>query len=741
MSEILEFLFDPDWARSALLLALFSTAVVVGVFTYLNRYTQKSYFSLWTIAWIFYALWLGVCLRMEETPQVKWLIMARRAFIGTSALCMFWGSFDLVNTRRTQRELFCAIGLILLWSYVAAYHVQDHLWITVPVFVLLAAAGVYSGILYLQHRRTYRGAALLAYGFIGWGLHLLLFPAQPYLPPHLLVFGYFTTAVLALFIALGMVVLVLEEAHERQRVLLDEYKRGLISRRQLEQEMAVSEQKYRALFQVAGDAIFLVGLDSLEILEVNEKARELMGLKKNEPVPKSLLAICPDLNLGGATLWEKQHRVEELIQPSREFMLLRANGSRVPCEGTVNLVECNHQPALLITAQEITERKKLEQQLRRSEKLSALGQLVAGVAHELNNPLAVIMGYAQLLTTQEHPVERLRADLQKILHESERAAKIVRNLLTFARPREPQLAPVDINRLILNVTETHQKDIRDNTIAFHARLAEDLPPTMADAHQMEQVFTNLLTNAIQALSEHKGQRKLEVLTEQQTNCIRITVADSGPGIPKEIASKIFDPFFTTKGPGKGTGLGLSICHTIVEEHHGRLWVESEKGCGSRFVIELPIIKCAPKRPETAKTSPSLSPALPHSPVARRILLVDDEPGIVDVLKVLLEENGHHVETAHNGAEALQRIQTANFDLIISDLCMPDLGGEALYHEIQKRSPSLARRIIFITGDTVSATSRRFLESTGNRWFGKPFNLDELETAVRCLLQQSAAPAD
>lgn len=739
MIETLRQMVEPEWLRSALLLALFSTAVVVGVFTYLNRYTKKSYFSLWTMAWILYALWLGVCIRLEETPNVAWLVMARRAFIGISALCMFWGSFDLVNASRKRSELICGIALLLLWSYVAAYHVHDHLWITLPMFLLLAAAGVFSGCTYLQYRRTYRGATLLAYGFICWGIHLLIFPVQPYLPSVFVVLGYFTTAVLALFIALGMIVFVLEQAQERQQVLLDEFKRGIASRRQLEQEIMVSEQKYRALFQVAGDAIFLVRLDSFEILEANEKARELLGLKGNDPAPRSFLAICPELRMNATMLLEKRRQLEETIRPSREFTLRRANGSLAPCEGNVNLVECDHQPVLLITIQEITERKKLEQQLRRSEKLSALGQLVAGVAHELNNPLAVIMGYAQILTTQEHPVARLRNDLQKILHESERAAKIVRNLLTFARPRDPQLAPVDINRLIRGVAETQETDMESNAINFRMHLKEGLPKTMADSHQIEQVFTNLITNAVQALSAHNGYRGLEVSTEQVGKCILITVADSGLGIPQEIIPKIFDPFFTTKGPGKGTGLGLSICHSIVEEHHGRIWVESQKGKGSCFFIELPLLEC-PR--ETLVPSVPFTSAVrdPRPGAARyRLLLVDDEPGIVEVLQALLEESGYMVDAAGNGVEALKLIQANSYDLIISDLCMPDIGGEALYEEVRKLSPALARRIIFITGDTVSVASRSFLESTGNRWFGKPFNLGEVEKVVHHCLTGSPAP--
>lgn len=740
-AAILEFIrewgpaFDAQWLHSALLLALFSTTVVMGVFAYLNRFEKKRYLNFWIVAWVFYALWLGACIQLEDGLVKPWLLMAQRACIGGSALCMFWGSFEMFNRVRSGRELGCGIVLITIWSYVAAYEVQDHLWITLPVFALLALASVFSGCLYLRFRGRYRGASLLAYGFILWGIHLLGFPLQPYLPPLLSVFEYYTTAALALFIALGMIVLVLEEAQERHRVLLDKFKLGIASQRELEQEAVISEQKYRALFRSAGDAIFLVDLETLDIVEANEEAQKLvLGDRRGEELPRSFLSILSELRWREASVVGNNRRIAAIIQPSREFAIRRANAVEVPCEGSVTMVEYNRRPILLVMVREISERKKFEQQLRRSEKLSALGQLVAGVAHELNNPLAVIMGYAQILTSQEQPIGRVRGDLQKILHESERAAKIVKNLLTFARPRDPQLTPVDLNSLVTTVAENHEAEMEGAAVVFHLSLQPDLPRTMADPHQIEQVLTNLMTNAVHALSEHNGRRLLEVRTERQGANVRIIVADTGPGIPGDVVPKIFDPFFTTKGPGKGTGLGLSICHSIIEEHHGRIVVESETDKGTRFSIDLPIVEC-PQRPP-APTEPVVPVSEPLADPSRyRVLLVDDEPGIIEVLQTLLGEKGYTIESACNGAQALEMIQARPYDLVISDLCMPGLGGEALYDRIRKLSPALARRVIFITGDTVSGMSRAFLDSTGNRWFAKPFNLDEIQSTVSAFLKQ------
>lgn len=727
---------DPKWLHSAFLLALFSTFVVIGVFAYLNRFEQKAYLNFWMVAWLLYAFWLGACLHQQRAGASPWLLMLQRACIGACALCMFWGSLELLGSGRSLRELGLGLALIGLWSYVAAYHVREHLWITLPVFVLLAMTSVFIGWLYGRDRVRQRGAGLLMWGFILWGIHLLVFPFQPFLKALPLVLANYATAVLALFIVLGMIVLTLERAQERHRTTLDELQQSFASRRRLEQEVALSEQKYRALFQASGEAIFLVDLETLEVVETNPQAERLLcGSRPKPEIPDRLVAFLPQLGECGGAIVENFRRIGAIIRPAKEFTIRRGDGTEAQCEGSATMVEYNRRPTVLITLRDISEQKKIQQQLQRSEKLSALGQLVAGVAHELNNPLQVIMGFAQILTSQEPPPARVRTDLQKILHESERAAKIVRNLLNFAQPREPHMAPTDLNALVRAVMENHESEMESAAIVYRLRLQPDLPPTMADAAQIEQVLTNLVTNAIQALSEHRGPRRLEVGTDQQDNQLHFVIADTGPGIPPEIQAKIFDPFFTTKGPGKGTGLGLSICHSIVEEHHGQISVESEPGKGTRVHVYLPLLPCEVS-PIAAPAPASAAPARPPAaePRQHRILLVDDEPGILDVLKTLLEEEGYLIETATNGTDAMEQIQTGQYDLIISDLCMPGLDGEALYERVRQLSPRLARRIIFITGDTVSATSRAFLESTGNRWFGKPFNLDEIQQTVRHSLQ-------
>jgi PAS domain S-box-containing protein len=728
--------FPADGLKAALILAIFGTWVVISVFAYLNLQARKSHFRFWALAWLYYSLYLATAFGLGEWSGLPLVLALRCACIGISALCLFWGSFQLAGQKRTNRELGLGLAVILLWSCIAVYQLLNHLWITIPVFLLLASASGYTAVVCRQ--QCSRGANLLTTGFVLWPLPLLTFTLQNFAWPGLMTADYLASAVLALCIALGMLVLTLEEARKRNETLTGELSTGAAHRRLLEQEISVSEQKYRLLFDSASDAIFLVDLASLEIVEANPAATELAGRAADKLVGRSLHDLCPKLQHCSTSLLENKRVVERLFDTAGEFHLVRGQGEQMLCEGSATLVDYHQRPVMQMNAREITGRKKMEQQLRQAEKLSALGQLVAGVAHELNNPLAVVMGYAQILSKHKTLEEKVRKDLLKILHESERAAKIVRNLLTFARPREPHMTVVDVNRLVADALETREIQVHSAQVQVLRRLAPDLPVTKADADQIEQVMANLMANAIQALDNHLGKRVIEVTTEKRGDKIRIAVADTGPGIPLQILDRIFDPFFTTKGPGKGTGLGLSICYSIMEEHKGKIWVESEVGKGARFIAELPIVSChdAVNEGDGAGNDHDSDPEAPQ----RRILIVDDEPGIVDVLQEVLGNSGYRIETASNGAKALNRIASQDYDLIISDLCMPEMSGEKLHATLREHYPHLLDRIIFVTGDTVSAGSRSFLEKSGARWLSKPFNISEIERMVRSHLRSEPVAA-
>ena len=709
LSDVFNSWFPEEWIKSALLLALICACILAALTGFLTRLTNRSYYKKWFTAWLFYVVWLVVGLGLESYAKKSILEVFRPACLGLSAYFLLWGSLQFAESRllRFWPVLAVAMGLLTAGGCGLVYQFRDDEWSQNVLFVLLAAVMIFTGLQYLRERDKNRGAKISATAFIAWGVCISLFPFITISRMTESV-GFIVSGVLTLCVTIGMVV---------------------------EQEVRQSEEKYRPIFERASDAIFLVDLWSLAILDANQAAERLVDRKTEEVVGRPITEIFPDLQKDGNSESDHVRMFESVIRPYAQFQVAGAADKHTTCEGETNLVYWHKQPVLQINCREIGQHQKIGQQMRRNEKLSSLGQLVAGVAHELNNPLAVVMGYAQILTKRQVVDERIRGDMMKILHESERAAKIVRNLLTFARPSEPQKVSVDINKIVSSVLEVREAEFRSNGVQLEKRLAQRLPQTKADPSQLEQVLTNIIGNAYQAMLGHTGTRKLAVSTEENGFTIRICVSDTGPGIPKEILTRIFDPFFTTKPPGKGTGLGLTICNAIISEHRGKVWAESELGHGAKFIVELPIVSCDEETAADAKSPAEQAPARKPMENAsqHRLLLVDDEPGIVEVMREVLSSHGYNVDTACNGAEAIRRITTNKYDLVISDLCMPEMDGTKLFKAITERAPHLSRRIIFVTGDTVSTKSRSFLESSGTRWLSKPFNIAEVEELVASIL--------
>jgi nitrogen fixation negative regulator NifL len=383
---------------------------------------------------------------------------------------------------------------------------------------------------------------------------------------------------------------------------------------------------------------------------------------------------------------------------------------------------------------DITERKRAEDELRQqrearyqSEKLADMGTLLAGVAHELNNPLAVVIGYATLLRSGTDGAVGARA--RKIVEAAERCVRIVRNFLALARQHPPERGPVKLNQVVLDAVELLAYPLRMDNVEVSLDLADDLPPLSADAHQLHQVVVNLITNAHHALRDAPAPRHLTLGTrvDRDQGRVVLTVRDSGPGIPLDVQSHIFEPFFTTKAPGQGTGLGLPITRGIVETHEGRIRVESAPGQGATFVVELPLAAAPP---------PAVAARGPETPrvEGRRILVVDDEPDVATILDDLLTCEGHTVEQANDGVAALAKLDQRPFDLVVSDVRMPRMDGRALYEAIGERMPGLLGRLVFMTGDTLGPRTRDFLEQTGVPTVSKPFNFEEVRRVVARSLQ-------
>ncbi|HEY7802303.1 MAG TPA: ATP-binding protein, partial [Dehalococcoidia bacterium] len=345
----------------------------------------------------------------------------------------------------------------------------------------------------------------------------------------------------------------------------------------------------------------------------------------------------------------------------------------------------------------------VQERLLQSEKMSSVGQLVSGVAHELNNPLTGIMGFAQLLLLG--PLDGTpRGQVETIYQEAERASKIVSNLLTFARRRRAQKELTNLNTLIERVLELRNYDLRVRNIEVEPALAPSLPDTMLDANQIQQVILNIIINAEQAMraTGEDASGALRIRTWADARNVFVSFVDTGPGMSGETLRRIFDPFFTTKEAGEGTGLGLTISYGIIEEHGGRIWADSTPGRGTTFTIELPLIVAgAPAPTREVAADPVASVPLER----RRILVVDDEESIQKLLTGVLQMDGHEVHIATNGREALDRVSRESFDLIITDVKMPVMSGPDLYKRLRDQGSPLARRVIFITGDTVAPDTR------------------------------------
>ena len=472
--------------------------------------------------------------------------------------------------------------------------------------------------------------------------------------------------------------------------------------------------------------------DNSTTLNVNPHLKLMFGFAPEEPDDavrpfSSARFVDPTARAAFVTQLRRDGAVSDYL-----LRLRRADDTSIWVEVTATLHPTHGAtvPRIEALVRDVSERRKLEDQgrdlshqLLQAEKMAALGETVSGVAHELNNPLATILTWAERLAAR--PVDAsTKRGLETILSESERAAKIVRNLLTFARKRNTTRALVDLNTVVREAVALRAYEQRVSNVTTLEALASGLPQVFADPHQVKQVLLNLIINAEQAMLTANGRGTLVARTwyDDANEMVLLEISDDGPGVPEEAQSKIFDPFFTTKAVGKGTGLGLTVVYAIVQEHGGQVRIASTSGPGASFVVSFPAAARA-RRP--ALVAPPTPPPQTASGSGSAVLVVEDELALATAVADALTDAGYRVERAGDGEEALECVDAGVFDLVICDLRMPRLDGPAFYRVLRERRPALARHLIFVTGDVAGTDAERFLTETGCRWLPKPFRLNDL----------------
>ena len=597
--------------------SLLSVWVLVGLFYYLNRYTKRKYFSTWTVAWLFYALWLTLGLTMQDIVSNELLFMLRQCCVAISAVFLLWGSARFLSLPVRQGLITLFMVFLLVWTFVSPEVLSSRLQIEMPVFILIGLGSVFAGVCFFRARKKmpFVGPGMLSIGFFLWGVYLGSYPfSQEY--QDLYNAGFLIAAVLQLFIAVSMVVLVMEEVRYN------------------------AEQAHAEIIAVRSEKEAL----QVKILTVEEQSRNLYD----------------------------QVRLSEGVQQAYD------------------------------------ELRRTQQVVVQQERLRALGQMASGIAHDVNNALSPVVAYSELLlATLSNLPDNARQYLQTIRQSGEDISHIVARMREFYRRHSDteQLVKVDINKIIQEVIELTRPRWRDISqresisIKIQPELESNLPLLLSDPSDLRETLINLIFNAVDALpqggtitlvtrSVNPAPEKNQDVPQQ----LQVEVRDNGIGMDENTRQRCLEPFFSTKAKRGGTGLGLAMVYGMMQRHNGVIDIESAPGRGTCIRLTFPI------RDKASKVQPVLmSPAKNRS---LRILCIDDEPQVQELLKNCLTTLNHHVETASGGKQGVEMFRKAArenqpYEVVVTDLGMPDIDGRQVATTIKKEFHGTP--IIMMTG--------------------------------------------
>ena len=612
--------FSEQYLQATLFVSLLSVWVLVGLFYYLNHYTRRPYFSVWTVAWLFYALWLTLGLTTANLPGGNIIFMLRQGCVAISAVFLLWGSARFLSLPVKQSLIGLFMVFLLVWTFVSPQVLSNVLQIQLPVFILIGLGSVFAGVCFFRVRKKmpFVGAGMLALGFLLWGFYLA---SYPFTLEHQNLYnaGFLIAAVLQLFIAVSMIVLVMEEVRYNAE--------------QMRVEIAEVRSEKEAL--------------QVKILTTEEQCRNLYD----------------------------QVRLTEGVQKAYD------------------------------------ELRRTQQVVVQQERLRALGQMASGVAHDVNNALSPIVAYSELLLATQTDLPAAARQYLQIIHQAgEDVAHIVARMREFYRRRSDteELSKVNLNRIIEEVIELTRPRWRDLSqrdavsIQVERDLEPQLPQLLCEPSDLREALINLIFNAVDALpqggtialSTRSVSRPAPARNESSEKQIQIEVRDNGIGMDEKTRQHCLEPFFSTKAKRGGTGLGLAMVYGVMRRHDGAIEIESAPNEGTCVRLLFPIREDA--SPKAASTS--IPPAGQNRSL--RILCIDDESQMQELLKHCLTTLDHQVTTASGGKQGVEMFRAAvqqkqPYEMVITDLGMPDIDGHQVARAIKAESPGTP--IVMMTG--------------------------------------------
>jgi len=612
--------FSQQYLQATLFVSLLSVWVLVGLFYYLNRYTRREYFTIWTVAWLFYALWLTLGLNLHGIPvSNKSVFILQQSCVAISAVFLLWGSARFLSLPVRQTLLTLFMLFLLVWTVVSPEVLTNTLQIQLPVFILIGLGSVFAGVCFYRVRKKmpFVGAGMLSLGFLLWGLYLASYPfTMGY--QNLYNAGFLIAAVLQLFIAVSMIVLVMEEVRYNAEQMRAEIEAVRSEKEALQAKVLTTEEQCRSLYD--------------------------------------------------------QMRLSQGVQKAYD------------------------------------ELRRTQQVVVQQERLRALGQMASGVAHDINNALSPIVAYSELLLSAVSDLpENVRQYLKTINKSGDDIAHIVARMREFYRRRSDheQLTRVNVNQIIEEVIELTRPRWRDvpqrEGISVHIEHAfeSDLPPLLSDPTELREALFNLIFNAVDALPQggtinlvtRTAFRPAQTENMPPERLIQVEVRDNGVGMDEKTRQHCLEPFFSTKATRGGTGLGLAMVYGMMQRHEGGIEIDSAPGRGTCIRLIFPV--------REQITPAAVSPASQvNQKRSLRILCIDDESQIQELLKNCLTTLDHQVTTAASGKQGVEMFRAAirkkqPYETVITDLGMPDIDGQQVARTIKAESP--ATPVIMMTG--------------------------------------------